>query len=132
MTEQGPVNGAFLRRGSSWLRRQASLTMTAGRRTFLTLEPGVVGATGVASHESLLAVIAMTLIWVIKIAVRFLLQKHRDNVFADTVRKSDSKAELMRAISIYEAVRSRQLTPETIVRLLAPPKMVTEDDERAP
>ena len=73
---------------------------------------------GLASRESAVVVFVAILAWLLDVVGRWLLQKRRDDVFADTVRKGEDKTDITRAISICEAVRSRQLTSDAIVRLL--------------
>ena len=71
-----------------------------------------------ASRESVIAVIVALSIWLLDVVGRLFLQKRRDDVFAAIARADENKIDIMRAISIYEAVRSRQLTPEALVSLL--------------
>jgi hypothetical protein len=105
---------------AAWFPRSTSVRVTGRRPSLLAFGPGAASIAGLASHESTVVVIVAVVVWLLAVVGRFFLQKRRDDVFADTVRQGENKTDIMRAISIYEAVRSRQLTPEAIVRLLKP------------
>ena len=124
MTEQGLVSTVQVlrKRRTAWFLRLTSAKGAGRYRSLLVLGPGAAGIAGFASRESTVAVIVAVLVWLLDVVGRWLLQKRRDDVFADTVRKGEDKTDIMRAISIYEAVRSRQLTSDAIVRLLRPPE----------
>ena len=68
------------------------------------------------------AAVVAILVGLIEVLGTLFLQKRRDDLLTETTRRSERKIDLINAISVYEAVRSRQLTSDGIVRLLRPPE----------
>ena len=78
------------------------------------------------------AAVLAILIGLIEVLGTLFLQKRRDDLLAETTRNSEHKIDLINAISVYEAVRSHQLTSDGIVRLLRPPKSEHRDPGETP
>jgi hypothetical protein len=90
-----------------------------------------VGAAGLtAGSKEVLAVAALSLLLgLVAILGDVYLQKRRDDMYASAVRERGLGTELLRFITLYEAVRSGQLASADIVRLLTPSDSESETEE---
>jgi hypothetical protein len=109
---------AFEGRRSARLISLISAALRARRRSTLALVPGLASIVGLAPVGYRISVILAVFVWVVVVLVKLLLEKRRDDVFAEKVRTAENTIDLIRAITINEAVRSRQLTSDDIVKLL--------------
>jgi hypothetical protein len=69
-----------------------------------------------------IALVVAAVTWSLTVAGELLLQKRRDDVLARIAREGERKIALIHALTVYEAIRSRQLASEGIVKLLRSPE----------
>jgi hypothetical protein len=92
------------------------------------LVPSFIGIASLSTVNYRAAAVLAMLIGLLEVVGNLFLQKRRDDLLAEMARHGEHKNDLIRALSVYEAVRSRQLASESIVRLLRP----VESDYRDP
>ena len=115
--------------------RWAPRTLASVRhRLVLIVAPCLAGIGGLLSVNYRLAGVLAGLTLLIEVIGNLFLQKRRDEVFAHIVRKNESRIDTIRAIGIYETLRSRQLTSDDIAKLLRPEMLDNGDanDTREP
>jgi hypothetical protein len=117
--ESGRVSGIAR---TSWLSRRFHVRPESTRRVLVVLLPGFASVSALVADSKIVVVIATfcSFLGVILVIVELLLEKRRDDMFASTVKEGRGKAELLRSITIHEAVRSKQLSSGDIVKLLRP------------
>lgn len=88
----------------------------------VVLLPGLAGVSGLVSDSRVIVIVAVLawLLGLVEVIGEFVLQKRRDDMFTRTVTDGTQKAELLRSITIHEAVRDGQLSSDGIVKLLEP------------
>ena len=133
MIEQNPPGSSqeFQKRRSARLVRRA-LVGPSARWQVALLAPGLIGIAGLSTVNYRPAAVLAILIGLIEVLGALFLQKRRDDLLAETTRHSERKIDLINAISVYEAVRSHQLTSDGIVRLLRPPESEHLDPGETP
>jgi hypothetical protein len=133
MIEQKPAGSSRelqKRRAAKLVRR--ALFRPRARWQVALLMPGLIGIAGLSTvNYKAVAVLAM-LFGLLEVAGNLFLQKRRDDLLAETARRGVRKIDLIHAISVYEAVRSRQLTSDGIVRLLRPLEPDSRDSGGTP
>jgi hypothetical protein len=90
------------------------------RWRIVLLVPSFIGIAGLSTINYKAAAVLAMLVGLLEVVGNLFLQKRRDDLLAETAKHGERKIDLIRALSEYEAVRSRQLTSDGIVRLLRP------------
>jgi hypothetical protein len=129
MIERKPAGSSqeLQKRHSTSLIRRARVGLRA-RWQIALLAPSFIGIAGLSTVNYRAAAVLAMLIGLLEVVGKLFLQKRRDDLLAETARHGEHRIDLIRALSVYEAVRSRQLTSDGVVRLLRP----LESDHRDP
>jgi hypothetical protein len=133
MIEQKPAGSLqeFQKRRPARLLRRVRGGPRAGWQVAL-LAPSLIGIAGLSTVNYEAGVVLAMLIALLEVVGKLFLQKRRDDLLAETARYGECKIDLIHAISVYEAVRSRQLTSDGIVRLLRNPEPEHRDPGETP
>lgn len=113
--------GTYGRRLAVLLKGHVRPKYLARRTAVAVVLPSVISCISFAATGHMAIVVITALIGALILTGEIWLQKRRDDIFIKKVDKNKATTiEILRAVTIDEAVRSRQLTSDDIVRLFRP------------
>lgn len=111
-----PIDGRYDYPPQSVVHRRSPLRGSALRG--VTVVGGVLGMTGASLSGHQIIAISTLLVTTAIIAVELWIAKRRDDLFSKLVSRRDVDPDILRALTVHEAVRSGILSSEDAAELL--------------